>query len=941
MSLERREESRGSPSGELARQLFEEALRLPPEERPRFVEQRTRGDAALGAEVEGLLASEAALGSFLERPWAPARARLLADGARIGEHEIEAYLGGGGGGQVYRARELATGRTVALKVAALTGLAPQDRERFLRGTHIAAAIRHRSLVEVYASGTDVERGLVFCSMRLVSGVSLQEVLAELVERDSPPVGAERRALVERLAEVASALGALHAQGVVHRDVKPANVMLEGGAQEAPWSGHAVLVDFGLVRSLHDDSRTSILGTLPYLAPEVLLEGRADARADVYALGLCLRDLLAARFPGARGGPRGELTPLRARVPDLDAELEAIVERALEPDPEHRHADGRELAAELERWLAEESDLVRALRRLRRLPARALRGSLGTWTAASVVLLGLAVMQATSVLRGRAREVHAAYESGDLLAFERAAERVPERLQGALLPSALLAPLASLHDPLSPEADVVRLAADREDALLQAARHLGRSGLASQGTLARFLLQAIDTDPGVALRLCARLFFEYPCEDRDTVRAAEPFRTRLLEALSDRDVPDGDKIFALTALGGSGDPSTCERLVAWLADRPTDSPLMLEEIRLVARALELVVRRSESAGFRPELARLDWDALLSELLRARTRERAAGRQNPDLGVARAFEALACTVAVCRTTEKLPPLRVDPSAAIEHPAVFRAANRDPALAADPRQALAQVTELDESDTHAAWGTYLAAGRALALLGLPSDHAWLVESLKAPVDTRERILFEVLEREWGAKESPYECLDEHLRPDAETRLGAWFDQAAAPWISRKNMSSMTPPDVAPDAIASWTFLADGLHLLGEAIEVRSHAVTFKPDDPVSSSTFACLGVGGMSELHILFCLRSEEALVLRVQVQKGVRTWLPFEGEATAIVNFDNAEQSFPVTDSACRTLPFPIQPRLGTEDGLRSLSIRLADSSTTTLRIYRIEIAPQDD
>ena len=212
----------------------------------------------------------------------------LAPGTEFAGHRIEGIAGQGGMGVVYRATHLALDITVALKVirpdlASDAGF----QERFKRESRLAASIEHPNVLPVRHAGE--EDGLLYITMRYVDGTDLRSLI-DTKGRLEPG----RAAGI--ISEIAQALDAAHARGLVHRDVKPANVLLEG----AEGSGHAYLTDFGLTR--HATSGGGLtktgqwVGTLDYVAPEQI-EGRdVDARADIYALGCVLYESLTGTVP---------------------------------------------------------------------------------------------------------------------------------------------------------------------------------------------------------------------------------------------------------------------------------------------------------------------------------------------------------------------------------------------------------------------------------------------------------------------------------------------------------------------------------------------------------------------------------------------------------------------------------------------------------------------
>src|SRR3954470_3679068 len=209
------------------------------------------------------------------------------EGAHIAGCRIETVAGRGGMGIVYRATQLSLARPVAVKLIAPEHAADAGfRERFERESRMAAAIEHPNVIPVYAAGE--EDGRLYLVMRWVAGTDLHRLL-----RDRGPMDPLHAA--EIVEQVSGALHAAHAAGLVHRDVKPANVLLSGD--------HAYLADFGLTRLAGADPRLTttgqFLGTVDYMAPEQFERETVDARADVYALGCVLYAALTGRPPFPR------------------------------------------------------------------------------------------------------------------------------------------------------------------------------------------------------------------------------------------------------------------------------------------------------------------------------------------------------------------------------------------------------------------------------------------------------------------------------------------------------------------------------------------------------------------------------------------------------------------------------------------------------------------
>ena len=276
----------------------------------------------------------------------------VSEGSMVGGYCVESLLGSGGMGSVYCARQVSLDRLVALKL-----IAPEFaddigfRERFRREALAAAAIDHPNVVSVFAA--DEADGCLYIAMQFVEG----EDLATL-ERAGGPFELE---FVVRLAtQLAGALDAAHARGIVHRDVKPGNVLISG----KPGREHAFLTDFGIAkRGGHATALTSpggIVGSLDYIAPEQIEGDGLDARTDVYALGCVVFEMLAGGAPFA--SDEDIATKLHAHLsrpapsvrtlrPELPADVDAVIQRSLAKQPDARFASAGEFADELARAAA--------------------------------------------------------------------------------------------------------------------------------------------------------------------------------------------------------------------------------------------------------------------------------------------------------------------------------------------------------------------------------------------------------------------------------------------------------------------------------------------------------------------------------------------------------------------------------------------------------------
>ncbi len=289
----------------------------------------------------------------------------------LGEYRLVRELGRGGMGVVFQAEHRFSCRPVALKLLPyrLGADLPQRQAQFRQEADAISRLRHPHIVPIYSFGE--EGGYSYYVMQLISGMTLSSVIERLRERDEPyQCRRRRKALlppetariaIERLqrgswkafagmgVQVAEALQHAHAAGVLHNDIKPANIMLDA-------TGRAVVTDFsgnGLVDGVAEEEQRMALGTLRYMAPE-RLQKHSDARSDVYALGVTLYELATqtpafANLPAARlteAIERGDIIPPRWYAPDLPREFAAIIVRAIHPDPEQRYRTAHDFRGEL-------------------------------------------------------------------------------------------------------------------------------------------------------------------------------------------------------------------------------------------------------------------------------------------------------------------------------------------------------------------------------------------------------------------------------------------------------------------------------------------------------------------------------------------------------------------------------------------------------------------
>src|SRR3954470_10191636 len=356
--------------------VFNAALAQEPASRSSFVAAATAGDETVRAEVERLLEADLHAANFIE---APAAATFLS-GRIISHYEIGALLGSGGMGRVYAARDTDLGRQVALKVAAVDSDDAQARLR--REAQHASRLSHPNICHIYEVGR--ADGQLFVVMELVNGRSVADATREgpLSIADATRYGIQ----------VADALAHAHERGVTHRDLKSTNVMITGRG--------AKVLDFGLARSLDthqldalSQSQRSltgegiIAGTLPYLAPELLRGQRGDQRADIWALGVLLYEMVSGRrpFTGATGFELSAAIlhqPPEALPPTVPAPIAAVIHRCLAKNVDERYQQ----AADVHLALEEMKDATR--HRTLRVPAIPIRLAAGAVLLAIIVSIGV-------------------------------------------------------------------------------------------------------------------------------------------------------------------------------------------------------------------------------------------------------------------------------------------------------------------------------------------------------------------------------------------------------------------------------------------------------------------------------------------------------------------------------------------------------------------------
>jgi len=305
--------------------IYRAALGVAPSARGAFLRDACGDDELLRSELEARL--QQTVGDFEETR--SVYAGTVSTRSEWGGLRLLGEIGAGGFGRVYRAHDSTLDRDVALKIISLR--TQTDAATVLREGQMLARVRHRNVVTVHSAQRVADE--VGVTMELVEGQNLAELI-----RVNGPMGAEEAAVIGL--SICQALAAVHAAGLVHRDVKARNVMRERG-------GRIVLMDFGLGldRAAPPDAN-SISGTPPYMAPELFMGQPATPAADLYALGVLLFFLVSADYPVSSSGSVAAVADAHARGirryladlrPDLPSQFVKVVEQALAPDPVHRFA----------------------------------------------------------------------------------------------------------------------------------------------------------------------------------------------------------------------------------------------------------------------------------------------------------------------------------------------------------------------------------------------------------------------------------------------------------------------------------------------------------------------------------------------------------------------------------------------------------------------------
>ena len=341
------------------KEVFAGARALPADRRPAYLAEACAGNDALRQEVESLLASDQRAKSFLEAPAvvrgddARDQARLMMEGQRLGVYQVQALLGAGGMGEVYRARDTKLERDVAVKFLphAFTS-DPERLARFEREARMLAALNHPNIGAIY--GFEEVEGIRFLVLELVDGQTLADTLADVSRQRSQGPGLPIRDALSIARQIAEALDIAHEKGIIHRDLKPANItitrdgvvkVLDFGLAKAAGDGSTPDLTHSPTKTVNHTSDGAVMGTPGYMSPEQARGQVVDKRTDIWAFGCVLYEMLTGRVAFKGGTVSDTIVAVLASEPEWDAlpggtpaSVRLLLQRCLDKDPKRRLRD---------------------------------------------------------------------------------------------------------------------------------------------------------------------------------------------------------------------------------------------------------------------------------------------------------------------------------------------------------------------------------------------------------------------------------------------------------------------------------------------------------------------------------------------------------------------------------------------------------------------------
>jgi len=333
------------------REIFHAALDCEPDQLNAFLDETCGGDEVLHANVEALLASHRQAGNFIETPIASLAASIVKNGRAdvlmgqmIGHYKISKRIGRGGMGEVYLASDISAGRKAALKLLPTQFTGDAERmKRFQQEARAVAGLNHPNILTIYEVGAD--SSLRYIASELIEGETLRQRLG----RESMQLSEA----VEIAIQVAGALAAAHEAGVIHRDVKPENIMLRP-------DGYVKVLDFGIAKLaeqevpvtmakeeallLVETNLGSVLGTVRYMSPEQARGAHVDRRTDIWSLGVVLYEMVTGHVPFTGDTPQKVMSsilekeppPLTNYLAHSSAALQQIISKTLRKDRDERY-----------------------------------------------------------------------------------------------------------------------------------------------------------------------------------------------------------------------------------------------------------------------------------------------------------------------------------------------------------------------------------------------------------------------------------------------------------------------------------------------------------------------------------------------------------------------------------------------------------------------------